>query len=105
MSEPGVKVTARGVFVDPATWARWEDDRHAAIAKADALDRTARTRPVLSRDDLKAQIAALQEHNEQLLREIAWLEEVAMDLRLRLAAPCPECEEHWTRPVALRAAA
>jgi len=103
MSEPGVKITARGVFVDAATWAQWGEERDTAIAKADALDRTARTRPTVSRDDLKAQITALAAHNEELLRELDWFKEEWMRLQLTVAEPCPQCEEAWMP--ALRVAA
>lgn len=56
-------------YVDPAEWERWEAERLARNDQSAMRERDRRPKPP-GRDDLKAQIAALQAHNAQLVAEL-----------------------------------
>ncbi len=79
--------------VADSTWQQWEAARAAENARY-AARRSPTGRP--SNLDRDGQIAALREHNEQLVFEVAMWKELWRDARLQLSSSCPECEEAAT---------
>jgi predicted metal-dependent hydrolase len=69
MSEPGVRITSRGVCVDPGTYAVWEDER---LAGAKVRDLERREREVRDRPRV---IELLTERCAQLEARAFFLEE------------------------------